>query len=208
LLRVLKSGKAMKAKLGVPGCGKTTMLLKKAKKGDYVLTPSKQAKEDVEKRAKAMKLEIFVKTIDSFLMGSARLTVKRDATFHVDEYLMVHAGALAWVKLLTGCEMYLYGDTKQNKYNEHCGQIKNLVKRSEASPFVEVVSFESVSHRVPQDLVAKLKETYKDLCLEWGVEVSSTSKIKFSMEKIPTENAQMPYGALWGISRHIVGTTV
>jgi hypothetical protein len=187
LIKTLRSGKAMKAKLGVPGCGKTTMLLNKARTGDWVLTPSKQAKEDVEKKAKSMKLDILVRTIDSFLMGAAFSKVAKGATIHVDEYLMVHAGALAWVKLLTGCEMFLYGDTKQNSYNEHFGQIKHMVRRHLAEPFVHVVSFKATSHRVPQDIVPKLEESYKDLCREWNEKVSSTSDVKFSMQRIDFE---------------------
>lgn len=102
--------------VGVPGCGKTTFILREHKQGDLVLTSSSEGATDIRERLSKVlskpvnELRENYRTIDSYLPNSR----KEYNEVWIDEALMKHPGELFLVCLYTKCKtLHLLGDPNQ-----------------------------------------------------------------------------------------------
>jgi len=155
---------------GVPGCGKTTSIVRCHTPGvDLVVTATKSANEDY------LELKIGPKThyrtYDSCLVNPVPPAVK----MYADEGLMVHAGELLLVAMKVGCEeVVVYGDSKQIPFLNRAG--KFAMKRHLMT--FDSVKSESTTWRSPKCMIPILRQFYPDIIS------GSTREGTVSVEKI------------------------
>nr|WQM60660.1 MAG: ORF1 protein [Riboviria sp.] len=110
---------------GVPGAGKTQLILSnnKGKRENLILTVTREAKEDMRKRASEMNLILSkdrIRTVDSYLLHGGAVDVDE---LWIDEALLVHAGSLMWAAYVSGCrKLVLVGDRAQIPYINRTGE--------------------------------------------------------------------------------------
>nr|WQM60655.1 MAG: ORF1 protein [Riboviria sp.] len=104
---------------GVPGAGKTHLILSNnmGKRENLILTVTREAKDDMRRRAIDMGLVLSkdrIRTVDSYLVNGGAVNVDE---LWVDEALLVHAGYLIWAAMLSGCnKLIIVGDSAQILY--------------------------------------------------------------------------------------------
>lgn len=103
---------------GVPGCGKSTDILRNANLSKhYVLTMGREAADDLRNRFKSEKKATVeqlhcVRTVDSYLMGHDKKS--RRSVLHFDEALMAHAGMVYFcAEMLSARKIICQGDSQQ-----------------------------------------------------------------------------------------------
>jgi hypothetical protein len=164
---------------GVPGCGKTTYILRnhipsktkeiqtgKKKRtvitelGDLVLTATREAAADMRYRAEQMGCFVTnaqYSTIDSYLINRAGKEFKR---VWIDEALMQHAGVVPIICALTKCKTCrLLGDRSQIPF---INRVAGVPLRMHKPDFVDVVEVLETSYRCPADVAARLSSFYDD----------------------------------------------
>ncbi|XP_061703899.1 uncharacterized protein LOC133515383 [Cydia pomonella] len=168
---------ALKLIVGVPGCGKTTHIIKNHRPGSLVLTSCAEGAEDIRARMAVLRHSAdpddfrgSYRTIDSYLLHS------RDSygTVWMDEALMEHPGKLFLVCLFSRCHtMYMLGDPNQLGYINRLDSVNLLYDKS--STFFKGTDTLNISYRCPVDVMAVLSSKY-----EGGA--YSTSEISRSMK--------------------------
>nr|WOL52754.1 replication-associated protein [Capsicum mild mottle virus] len=163
---------------GVPGCGKTKEILRRADfSKDLVLVPGKEAAAMIRKRAnqsgRVVATNDNVKTVDSFLMNygkGARTACKR---LFIDEGLMLHPGCVYFLVSLSGCdEAFVFGDTQQIPY---INRVQNFPFPKHFSELiVDETEKRRTTLRCPADVTHFLNQNYD------GV-VTTTSKVTRSV---------------------------
>nr|QHA33750.1 polyprotein [Atrato Virga-like virus 5] len=152
---------------GVPGCGKTTYILKNVKSGDLILTSTREGRKDVEDRLKTP--NVLVKTVHSFLINSSSSA----SVVWVDEFLMRHYGEILAVAIASRCSIIkLIGDKAQIPYFNRCPSF--LLSFYNSTEYVEVSQTLNISYRCPVDVAYLFRSSYDG-------KFSSASKVVRSM---------------------------
>lgn len=137
---------------GVPGCGKTKFIVDKYVDGDLVLTATRAGRTEISDRLlqqRGVTDRQCVRTIDSYLMHGEKKE-KRERVY-VDEALMYHGGALAFVCALSGAsECILVGDKQQIPFIDRIRSFPLLY--SDSSFFAVETSDLDISYRCPVDI--------------------------------------------------------
>nr|WDV81963.1 MAG: polyprotein [Martellivirales sp.] len=149
---------------GVPGCGKTTYIIDRCKDNDLVLTVTRSARDDFERRyknkfvIKGEKKIKNIKTVDSFLINYKN--EKYDKVYF-DEAFMVHAGNVILVALLTGCiEMYCLADALQIPYVERNKELVDQVRYASLTDNYYPTEIVMHSYRIPKDVARAVSPFY------------------------------------------------
>nr|QYA72370.1 replicase [Pea early-browning virus] len=148
---------------GVPGCGKSTMIVNTANPVfDVVLSTCKEATEDLLEKFAAKKIGINlkkrVKTVDSFLMHCSDGNCVGDI-LHFDEALMAHAGMVFFcAQIAKAKKVICQGDQKQIAYKPRVSQL-TLKFTSLIGRFDEVEE-KRMSYRCPVDVALTLDRFY------------------------------------------------
>nr|WCD42513.1 replication protein contains methyltransferase and helicase1 domains [Hibiscus latent Hawaii virus] len=165
---------------GVPGCGKTAEILKKANfKRDLILTQGKQAAQMIRRRANSADVTKpantdNVRTVDSFLMNPKPFTYD---TLWIDEGLMLHTGMVNYCILLSHCtKCMIYGDTQQIPFinrvmNFDYPQVLRTV-------VVDSVEKRRVTSRCPLDITYYLSNRYGGPVMSKS-DITRSADIKF-----------------------------
>ncbi len=149
---------------GVPGCGKTTYILKQFRaSGDLVVCPTREGAEDVRDRLRPRGftpkfLKTHVRTVDSYIMNGGSESFKR---LIVDEALMLHFGSIVLCILKSQVdEVYLIGDKLQIPYINRLPTCS--VMYHQVSPaLIDDEEFLSVTHRCTLTVATMLSEEYE-----------------------------------------------
>ncbi|KAG8291827.1 hypothetical protein J6590_051729 [Homalodisca vitripennis] len=163
---------------GVPGCGKTSFILKNFKIGDLVLYPTKEGATEFSNRLKTSHPELqddvknYCRTVHSFLINSTN-HLKNGGTYNrfiVDEALMLHAGEILYaVELSQTKEVMMVGDMNQipyiNRVTGHSTQFHDIAKITEISQYL------SHSYRCMMTVTCILSKYYSE-----GMTTSSNVK--------------------------------
>nr|QAY29259.1 putative RNA-dependent RNA-polymerase [Mill Lade virus] len=139
---------------GVPGAGKTEYILEnnRGKTENLILTVTREARDDMRRRAESKKLELKperIKTIDSFLVNFS--VVGEIDEVWLDEALLVHCGLWSWVMKLSCCrKLYVVGDKAQIPYINR----SNLsVNYAHPTDWRMEIKFLKTNYRNPLDIV-------------------------------------------------------
>ncbi len=141
---------------GVPGSGKTTEIIQRARQGDIILTVARRTKDEIQSRITALddKSTIEVRTVDSYLINSK--TIARNV--YLDEGLMLHPGQIDLVAAKSRAKaLFVFGDRAQLNFISRVGGFD--VKFSEYTDFANY-EFRNVTYRCPQDVAAVLFSKY------------------------------------------------
>uniref|UniRef100_W8BUH7 Replicase large subunit n=1 Tax=Ceratitis capitata TaxID=7213 RepID=W8BUH7_CERCA len=139
---------------GVPGAGKTQYILEsnKGKTRNLILTVTKEAKDDMIRRATAMQLILStdrIRTLDSVLVNNNAPTDTDEVW--LDEAFLVHPGNWCWISHITTCNhLFVVGDDAQIPYINRSGL---SISRSKPTEWLMTKSVLSVDHRNPLDIV-------------------------------------------------------
>lgn len=159
---------------GVPGCGKTTQIIRGARYDDLILasgrentiaTRKKKIELDADMAAQAIKTGLQftpfqnparrIRTYDSYLMSR---TFERADVVHADECFMQHCGKLIAAAVMSGARrIEFHGDTKQVPYVPR--HVEDACLRAQLI-FRHVHTKRYISHRCPQDAVAAIAPQY------------------------------------------------
>lgn len=148
---------------GVPGCGKSTMIVNSANPCvDVVLSTGRAATDDLIERFASKgfpcKLKRRVKTVDSFLMHCVDGSLTGDV-LHFDEALMAHAGMVYFCAQIAGAKRCIcQGDQNQISFKPRVSQV-NLRFSSLVGKF-DVVTEKRETYRSPADVAAVLNKYY------------------------------------------------
>ncbi|XP_047991935.1 uncharacterized protein LOC125230715 [Leguminivora glycinivorella] len=154
---------ALKLIVGVPGCGKTTHIIKNHQPGSLVLTSCAEGAGDIRARMGALRnsrdssqYRGAYRTIDSYLLHSRA----KYGTVWMDEALMEHPGKLFLVCLFSQCHtMYLLGDPNQLGYINRVESVNLLYDKS--STFFKGTETLNISYRCPVDVMAVIADKYE-----------------------------------------------
>nr|QED42943.1 hypothetical protein [Uromyces virgavirus C] len=160
---------------GVPGCGKTTQIIRGARYDDLILasgkentvaTRKKKIELDRELAADAAKIGVRfvpfqnpakrIRTYDSYLMSR---TFERAEVVHADECFMQHSGKLLAAAVMSGARrIEFHGDTMQVPFvprhtEDKCYRSKLIFRHLHTKRYI--------SHRCPQDAVAAIAPQYE-----------------------------------------------
>ncbi|XP_047991844.1 uncharacterized protein LOC125230655 [Leguminivora glycinivorella] len=147
--------------VGVPGCGKTTYIIKNHKSGSLVLTSCAEGAQDIRSRmaeksgGSAPDYKDSYRTIDSYLINSRDIY----STVWVDEALMEHPGKLFLVCLFSRCRnLYLLGDPNQLGYINRFNEITLHYYKSSMyfKPSIDL----NISYRCPVDVISIISHKY------------------------------------------------
>lgn len=173
--------------VGVPGCGKTSYIIKNHARGSLVLTSCAEGAEDIRSRISMMnnhmasKLRDHYRTIDSYLLHSRR----KFGEIWIDEALMEHPGKLFLVCLYSGCRvMYMLGDPNQLGYINRVDSVDLLYDKS--SLFFTAAKTLNTSYRCPVDVMAIISPKYDRGAYSTSIVLRSMKCIKFtSLKNVP-----------------------
>jgi ribonuclease HI len=173
---------------GVPGCGKTSWVIKNLTGRDVALTTTKEAAKELRERLRQSDDDRSdrVKTVASVLVNGwdegdpcARLIA--------DEALMNHFGAIVMVaRLVQAKEVVLIGDENQLPFidRQNCFQL-TYTSPNTITPVTDKLL---CTHRNPQDVAYALQEIYRGIYSS-RTEIRSLSVIRLGEVEIPkTEN--------------------
>nr|WQM60665.1 MAG: ORF1 protein [Riboviria sp.] len=162
---------------GVPGAGKTQLILSNNtdKRNNLILTVTREAKDDMRKRAVSMGVTLSkdrIRTVDSYLLHGGAGDVEE---LWVDEALLVHAGCVMWAALVSGCKkLILVGDEAQIPY---INRTSECVSFSSVSTLDMQMEYLKTDYRNPLDVVSWLHRSGS-----YKFDVTGTSKILRSVE--------------------------
>nr|QNJ34552.1 ORF2 [Bemisia tabaci virga-like virus 1] len=164
---------------GPPGCGKTHEILSRVEASKFnsgkemILCMTKQGVVDVAERLSEKKgikpngLKKGVRTVMSVLVNGCDR--KLDKVY--DEALMSHAGSIAFVAVITQCEMlFLIGDVNQIPFIDRLHICP--VRFGSMSGFAVVTRVLKASYRCPVDVVYALRDFYPGIYSMSSVVVS------------------------------------
>ncbi|QMU95554.1 putative RNA-dependent RNA-polymerase [Bactrocera dorsalis negev-like virus] len=165
---------------GVPGAGKTQYILDSnvGKTDNMILTVTREAREDIVKRATTMGLVISeerIRTLDSVLINNKIPSQVKEVW--LDEAFLVHPGQWCWLYHLTNCErLIVVGDDAQIPYINRSGL---PISRQKTNGWVMKNEVLSINHRNPLDIVAWL-----DVSRFYNFKVTGTSTIEKSVNRV------------------------
>lgn len=180
---------------GVPGCEKTTYIMRNHSKptkflaADLVLTASKESNNIMRSRAKNdgvddKSVKEHYRTIGSWLMhGPGQGFTGTYDTIYVDEALMVHAGAVAFCAVQAGCKkLVMLGDTHQIQFIDR----EHVIPLHFENPmcYAGVTRQLEVTYRCPIDVAHSLKSVYTGIRTKNLVAISMKVR-PFSGTSIP-----------------------
>lgn len=180
---------------GVPGCEKTTYIMRNHSKptkflaADLVLTASKESNNIMRSRAKNdgvddKSVKEHYRTIGSWLMhGPGQGFTGIYDTIYVDEALMVHAGAVAFCAVQAGCKkLVMLGDTHQIQFIDR----EHVIPLHFENPmcYAGVTRQLEVTYRCPIDVAHSLKSVYTGIRTKNLVAISMKVR-PFSGTSIP-----------------------
>nr|QGA87337.1 hypothetical protein [Hammarskog virga-like virus] len=140
---------------GVPGCGKTKYILDNVGPQDFILTTTRENKQDIVARCPRMQARI--KTVHSVIINAGAFKTLKVKVLFIDEALMSHAGELLIaIDVLHPERVEMSGDEKQIPFINRTAAM--VMKYLSALEICDFMSYVSASYRVPQD-VAKLFST-------------------------------------------------
>nr|QHA33758.1 polyprotein [Atrato Virga-like virus 6] len=143
---------------GVPGCGKTKRIIDSVTENDFIVTSTRENKEDIISRCEKMKNR--TKTIHSLIINKDN--VKADVNkLYIDEALMSHAGEIMIViNALRPTEVIMSGDEQQIPYINRLPFVE--MKCSDATRICNNLCYDNQSYRVPRDVALLFTKTYKN----------------------------------------------
>nr|AMO03254.1 putative polyprotein [Boutonnet virus] len=154
---------------GVPGCGKTTHIIKNSSSGSLLLTATREGCQDIKRRIEGSTK--IVHTMHSYLINKDNVSYNE---VWVDEALKEHLGVIMLVILKSKCKnLYLIGDIKQIPY--FCRLSSIFLAYSNISKFISCKDKLSISYRIPVDVAVILNSDY-------GGEIFSANRIKKSLK--------------------------
>lgn len=175
---------------GVPGCGKSTWIYKNHQIGtDLVLSATREGissiKDKVMDHCESNNI-VFnsiknnYKTIASYLVNGS----KKYNIVMVDEYLMVHAGLIGLISVLSGCsKLILLGDKNQIPYIDRLNFVD--MKHHNPNNFISKNISHSLTYRCPSDVVVALKDIYGNFETTNQISKSVTYSLYTNMLSIP-----------------------
>jgi hypothetical protein len=167
---------------GVPGCGKTTSVIKRAHNSDLILTVGRETKIEIQKSVEKAGKKTKVFTVDSYILNCK----KKFKTVWLDEGLMIHPGEIDILKDLTAChKMYVYGDRQQIPFIARVPGF-DLIESLYSS--FETIEVQNLSYRCPKDVAAVLSNFY-----DKGFKSASSVKNSINL-KLIVNMAQIPKG--------------
>nr|UDL14013.1 MAG: hypothetical protein [Xiangshan martelli-like virus 4] len=146
---------------GVPGCGKTSEILKEHnKEKDLVLTTTRSAALDLQKRVsgglvdkkkRILSLSKKYRTIDSYIINGKETC----EILWVDEGLMSHYGQILWAAVKSDCkEVRIFGDPAQIPYINRNRTYETLYSSYKTDDIN--FTFRTLSYRCPADVMMYL----------------------------------------------------
>lgn len=183
----LNSRAEMRLIEGVPGCGKTTELIKVAQPGDLILTVCRATKDEIVERVMALRCdgdpeklaEFSIRTVDSYLLNCRR----KFSTVYLDEALMVHAGSIvAIARYSQATKIVMYGDRNQIGF---VSRVPNMVLKYRNFDFSSfVIETRNMSYRCPADVASLFFKSYTD-----GFYTKNEKTLSMTVNKISTLSA-------------------
>lgn len=167
----LRSDLELTLVLGVPGCGKTTLILNSIKSGDSVVAATREGAISIGNRV-APHLKIpKVRTVHSYIINKIPGECE---TLYVDEVAMRHFGEVMISVYMSGCKsVIMVGDKKQIPFFTILTEVFMLY--ADATLAVPTIRELLVSHRCPQDVISAITRFYSG-------DVKTTSKVVRSLE--------------------------
>lgn len=179
---------------GVPGCGKTTHIVRNFdENSEVVATTTIEAAKDLKEKLAhryGNKAKTKVRTMASILANGFREGVKINR-LTVDEALMNHFGAIVMAARLSAAEeVVLIGDVNQLPYIDR----ENLFKIRYSRPNLTVgISCElSCTHRNPKDVAFAISEVY-DVIYSSSPIIHSLRMEGFTGSRIPVKQDRTLY---------------
>lgn len=144
---------------GVPGCGKTKYILDRVTPDDFILTTTRENKEDIMSRC-PHSVKDRVKTVHSVIINSKPFIGMKITTLFIDEALMSHAGELMIaITLLRPKSVHMSGDERQIPFINRTAAI--TMKFKDAIHISNSINYANVSYRVPKDVALLFNPSYK-----------------------------------------------
>jgi len=170
---------------GVPGCGKTTGIIKRAGPSDLILTVGRETKQDIEDKVEELGKKTKVSTVDSYILNSR----KAYDVVWLDEGLMIHPGEIDILRDLTQCrKMFVYGDRNQIPF---IARVPDFVMMEKFYSDFSAVEVQNLSYRCPKDVAAILSKHYeKGFKSASKVEKSIQLKTINNLKDVPLGNFQ------------------
>lgn len=143
---------------GVPGCGKTKYIIDNAEQADYILTTTRENKQDIVSRCPTMRSR--VRTVHSVIINSKTVENTSVRRLFIDEALMSHAGELLIaITILRPESVEMSGDVNQIPFINRAAAI--IMKFDDAARICDSITHASVSYRVPMDVAALFSSSYE-----------------------------------------------
>ncbi|UTQ50507.1 MAG: 207 kDa replicase polyprotein (domains: methyltransferase - helicase - RNA-dependent RNA polymerase) [Plant associated tobamo-like virus 1] len=138
---------------GVPGCGKTTEIISRAKKGDIILTVARRTKEEIQKKV-SRAAGVVVRTVDSYLLNDR----KTYPNVFLDEGLMIHAGLIDIIANYSQCNnLFVFGDRNQLNFTN---RVADFEVRHHVRKDFDSYEMRNRSYRCPKDVAAIFSPVY------------------------------------------------
>nr|BBV14754.1 replicase [Barley aphid RNA virus 4] len=148
---------------GVPGCGKTTYIMKHHSDNDLVLSATKAGAIEFRQRAAEKKkpnVKNRYRTVYSYVYNE---TTEFD-TIWIDEAMMLHPGMIFAIAVLSKCKnMHMIGDPKQIPYYTRIDYPSRYHIFSNIFPIDKELS---TSYRCPKDVADYMKRYYNKFTSE------------------------------------------
>lgn len=140
---------------GVPGCGKTTYIIKNHDEDkDIVLTSTREAAADIRERIGTSDKKRYATTHSYLLNSRAHYDV-----VWVDEALMRHAGEILLIAYYTRCtELKLLGDINQIPF---INRTSLVLRYTSLIDYVDHTEYLNITYRCPLDVAAHFYSLYK-----------------------------------------------
>lgn len=167
----LRPDLSIKLVLGVPGCGKTSLILKHVKNGDSIIAATREGANSIARKVPTDLRIPKVRTVHSYIINKVP---GRCDTLYVDEVMMRHVGEVLIAIYISGCKnVVMVGDKKQIPFFTILTEVFMLY--SEATLTIPTVAELLISHRCPLDVMAAISRFYEG-------DVKTTSKVARSLE--------------------------
>jgi hypothetical protein len=171
---------------GVPGAGKTTSIIERARDGDVIVTAFKKTAEETRAKLRQAKpsIRVPVYTIDSYLLNHR--------THHtrvlVDEIYAVHFGSVAVVAAIAKASIvHGYGDPRQLRMISRVFDFEFLNNYPPFAFYRDVV----VSNRCPADVCACLSRFYPGFLTRNPVVTSMNYRKITNVVDVPHDNSAL-----------------
>nr|QHA33774.1 polyprotein [Atrato Virga-like virus 7] len=142
---------------GVPGCGKTKRIIDSVTENDFIVTSTRENKDDIISRCEKMKKR--TKTIHSLIINKDNVNVEVNKLY-IDEALMSHAGEIMIaINVLRPTEVIMSGDEQQIPYINRLPFMES--RCSDATRICNNMCYDNQSYRVPRDVAFLFTKNYR-----------------------------------------------